>query len=264
MSAWRRRGSQPSAACQQLRAGGSHPPHQISQQEGQGPRAAPPALAEPLHERVRSRARAWAGAGASSEVISWLLDGYRLPWARAPPRPFNLGVSCRKADAEQRAWLVEEVARLQNIGAIRPATTFKYVSKAFLVRKPTAVGRPRKWRLIIDLRPINRHLRALSCRYETLRRLCTMAREGDWMVSLDLEDGFYAIGVAEPDQKFLTFTLDGLGSFSSTALPMGLSASSYAFTKVVRTFVRALRSPLAPTTVPAAPAMSARTYRTFS
>ena len=251
MSGRRRRGTQPPVASRQLRAGGNHPTKQPGHQEGGA--VPPPTTAaaaaitpEPLHGRVRARVRAWAEAGASADVVSWIADGYRLPWARAPPQPFNMGTSCRRADAAQRAFLATEVERLTSIGAIKPAICHKYVSRAFLVPKP---GQKGKWRLIIDLRPVNRHLRHLSCRYETLRRLCRMARKGDWCLSLDLQDGFYAVGIAERDQRYLTFTLDGIGSFSFTALPMGLSASPYVFTKVMRTFVRALRAPLAPTEV---------------
>lgn len=68
------------------------------------------------------------------------------------------------------------------------------------------------------------------------------------MVSWDLRDGFYAVGIAEEDRDYLTIEVSGFGLLRFAALPMGLTCSPFVFTKVIRTFVRALRGspPLAP------------------
>lgn len=197
-----------------------------------------------LRNRVRERLAAWASAGAGTEELTWLKHGYRLPWARERPRPFHQGVSCKGATPAQQQFLSTELQRLVDAGAVEAAPPgARYVTRAFLVPKP---GRTDAWRLVIDLRWVNQHLRRLRCRYETLRRLSSLAREGDWMVSLDLQDGFYAVGIHPEDRQYLTFEVEGYGVLQFAALPMGLSCSPYVFCKVMRTFVRALRSPLAP------------------
>ena len=197
-----------------------------------------------LRNRVRARRAAWASAGASTEELTWLRDGYRLPWARERPRPFHQGVSCKGATPAQQQFLRTELQRLVDAGAVEAAPDdARYVTRAFLVPKP---GRKDSWRLVIDLRWVNQHLRRQRCRYETLRRLSSLARDGDWMISLDLQDGFYAVGVHPEDRPYLTFQVEGFGPLQFAALPMGLSCSPYVFCKVMRTFVRALRSPLAP------------------
>ena len=197
-----------------------------------------------LWRRLAARLPAWASAGASRLEQNWLAEGVRLPWIRTPPPPFHQGVSGRNLTDAQRDCLRVELQRGLLSGALRPATTLRYVTKVFLVPKGD------KWRVVFDLRHINSFLRKLTCRYETLKRLRTLAKKGDYCVSLDLTDGFHHIPMAEADQKYLTFEVEGLGAFQWAALPLGLSMSPYVFTKLMKTFVRALRAPLAPTLDP--------------
>ena len=185
-------------------------------------------------------------------VQRWLREGYRLPWANGcKPLPFSQGVSLSGSTPEQRAWLGTEVQRLFDVGALEAATSDQYVTKAFLVEKKGATpDAPKKWRMVVDLRHINRHLTPLSCRYETLKRLHHLARRGDYMFSLDITDGFYAVAVHPADRQYLTVHLDGIGLVQFAALPMGLSASPWVFTKVMRSFVQACRAPLAAGSTP--------------
>ena len=136
-----------------------------------------------LRHRLARRLGAWESAGASSHVLSWLREGMRLPWMREPPAPFHQGQSLVGASTEQRAFLLPEMQRLMDKGALEPATSDRYVTRCRLVPKP---GTPGKWRLVIDLRWVNKFLRKQPCRFETLKRLSRLATKGDWLWSLDL------------------------------------------------------------------------------
>jgi len=180
---------------------------------------------------------AWQAAGAGREVLRWLKHGYSLPWQDGrKPLPFNKGVSLDNLDSLQQQWVRREIQRMFNIGALETATSAEFITKAFLVEKPTAPGQPKKWRIVVDLRWVNSHLNRLSCRYETLRRLHHLARPRDWLLSLDIQDGFYTVPVHPADRKYLTIHIAGLGMVQFASLPMGLSASPYVFTKVMRSF----------------------------
>jgi hypothetical protein len=135
-----------------------------------------------------------------------------------------------------------ELQRLLNSGALEPASSDRYVTRAFLVDKP---GQPGKYRLVIDLRWVNKHLRAQTMRMETLKSLRHLAQEGDFLFSLDLADGFHCVPVHQNDRQYLTIHVDGYGLMQFAALPFGLSASPFVFCKVMRSFVAALRAPLA-------------------
>lgn len=195
-----------------------------------------------LRHQPASRLAAWASAGASSVVLSWLRDGMRLPWLHGPPQPFHQGVSLRGLTPQQTDYLRPELQRLFNTGALEPATSDRYVTRCFLVPKP---GQPNKWRLVIDLRYVNLHLRKQSTRMETLKSLRHLAQSEDYLFSIDLQDGFNCVPVHPDDRKFLTVHVEGFGLMQFAALPFGLTSSPYAFCKVMRTFVQALRAPLA-------------------
>eukprot|EP00873_Tetraselmis_striata_P001700 jgi/Tetstr1/421964/TSEL_012863.t1 len=45
--------------------------------------------------------------------------------------------------------------------------------------------------------------------YETLKHLRHLARAGDWFVSMDLADGYYALGIREEDRDFFTVNYRG-------------------------------------------------------
>ena len=200
-----------------------------------------------LYLKPHQNRAAWESAGASVQERSWLESGVRLPWLRCPPGRFNQGPSCSRASAAQLDFLQSELQRGLLSGALEPATSDRYVTRILLAPKGD------KWRICFDLRHINKFLRPLTCRYETLRKLSMLARKGDYMISLDLKDGFYHFRVHPDDRQFLTFHVAGLGTFQYAVLPFGLSISPYVFTKLMRTFVRALRAPLAPAAAPPQP-----------
>jgi len=196
-----------------------------------------------LRNRVRRRALAYAECGASSEVLKWILNGYPLPWAGQKPQPFHQGTSCQNLTEGQSTFMTTELQRFLDVGCLEPAVSARWVTRAFLVPKP---GRTDAWRLVSDFRWLNRYLRKQKCRFETLKRLASLARQNDWMISLDLQDGFYAVSIRPEDRPYLTIDIAGFGLFQFAALPMGLSCSPYVFCKVMRTFVQTLRAPLAP------------------
>eukprot|EP00873_Tetraselmis_striata_P014827 jgi/Tetstr1/435091/TSEL_024059.t1 len=86
------------------------------------------------------------------------------------------------------------------IGAWELGRCDKRVSGIFLVPKPGT----NKWRLIIDLRELNKWCKTLKMSYETLKHMRHLARACDWFVSMDLADGYYALGIWEEDRDFFT------------------------------------------------------------
>lgn len=159
---------------------------------------------------------------------------------------------------QQSEFLEKEVARCFQTGAweAAPPSERTHICRVHLVPKKTPAGEPQKWRCVVDLRPTNSFCRQSSCKYETLRVLQRLARQGDWMISWDLKDGYHAVGIQPDFRRFMTFALPPApGSPPGTppryircaALPFGWLASPYIFTKVMRVMVRMLRAPQAAT-----------------
>eukprot|EP00873_Tetraselmis_striata_P006395 jgi/Tetstr1/426659/TSEL_016929.t1 len=92
------------------------------------------------------------------------------------------------ATPAQLEFMDGELARFLAVGAWERGYCAKWVSRLFLVPKPGT----NKWRLIIDLRPLNRYCETRDLSFETLSHLRNLARPGDYMLQMDLEDGFYA------------------------------------------------------------------------
>eukprot|EP00873_Tetraselmis_striata_P034560 jgi/Tetstr1/454824/TSEL_041704.t1 len=128
-------------------------------------------------------------------------NGVRISFKNGPPAPFNQGVSMEDATPDQLRFTDEELARFLASGAWEKGHGLRWVSRLFLVPKPGV----NKWRLIIDLRPFNRYCEGRSMSFETLTRLChVLARPDDYMLSMDLQDGFYAVGIAPEDRDYFT------------------------------------------------------------
>ena len=71
---------------------------------------------------------------------------------------------------------------------------------------------------------------------ETLLGVRNLTRKGDYMFIINVQDGFYALGINPVDRDY--FTLNLRGQFYKLAgLPMGWSLSPYYFCKMTLTFV---------------------------
>jgi hypothetical protein len=127
-----------------------------------------------------------------------------VPWLPCgPPPPFNDGISCQRLPKDQDDFLKEEIVRLTAKGVLKPIEYSRWVSRAFLEPKPGG------WRLVIDLRTINKFCQQRSMKMETLRHLRFIAKPGDHWVSFDLKYGFYALAIHPKDMEAFTVNLDG-------------------------------------------------------
>eukprot|EP00873_Tetraselmis_striata_P020626 jgi/Tetstr1/440890/TSEL_029162.t1 len=143
--------------------------------------------------------------------------GARIPFKSAPPAAFHQWTSMEDATHDRLRFMDGEMARLL-VGA---------------------------WRLIINLRPLNRYREERNVSFETLARLRYLARPGDCMLSMDLHDGFYAVGIAPENRDYrLCFTVDYRGKlYRLPRLPMGWSLSPYYFCSLTAAFNRHPRRP---------------------
>ena len=152
------------------------------------------------------------------------------------------------ATRDQIMFMDNEVQRMVDIGAWEEGRRSTWISPMFLVPKPGS----NKWRVIIDLRFLNRYCRDFSIKYETLKKLKNLAQKNDYCFSLDLADGYYCLGIREVDRDF--FTVNYRGRLLRLAcLPMGWNASPYVFCMLMQPLVRYLRSPLLATGLPIVP-----------
>lgn len=164
----------------------------------------------------------------------------RVPSPESVPRFCNKET---KLTAEESAAWHELRDELVLLGVLEPASSLEHVAAAFLVPKKTQSSK-RKYRLIIDERPINIYdHEETKCTFQDLRTVQQDMQRGAFMSSADLEHGYYALGIHPEDRKFFTFCLEGQ-AWQYTCLPFGWSLSPRIFSSAMAEVTRALRQRL--------------------
>lgn len=182
--------------------------------------------------RVRHCVDAWERIGAGPTVLNWIKYGYRLPFVQQLRPFFHRPLTFNPQEVQA---LEEIKAKLLELGVVELTDDTSFVSRSRL--EPKKDG---GFRLIVDLRHVNDHLVSQPCKYETLQELRHLVQDQDWMISCDLANGYYHMGLHPEHRRFITTVINGT-VIRFCALPFGLSTAPRVFTKFMRPMVAALR-----------------------
>ena len=178
----------------------------------------------------------WEKMGASGWALRVLRTGFRIVWQGPKPllsrRPVVFptpGLPTAVAVLDQE---VESLLSKGAISQVLNCQTPGYYCRLFAVPKHTGGFRP-----VLDLSPLNRHLKHIKFKSETIQSVRKAIQYNDWAVSLDLSDAFFHVPVHSQDQKWLRFVWKNT-TYQFNVLPFGLSQSPWAFTRMVRELVR--------------------------
>ncbi|KAI2644567.1 Transposon Ty3-G Gag-Pol polyprotein [Labeo rohita] len=175
--------------------------------------------------------------GISAWVLSTVQIGYRIQFFRHPPR-FN-GVVFTSVKPELMHVLSQELQTLLSKEAIEhvplPEIESGYYSRYFLVPKKDGGLRP-----ILDLRGLNRSVKALKFKMLTVKTVVTQIQHHDWFVTIDLKDAYFHIEILPQHRKFLRFAFGGK-AYQFRVLPFGLALSPRTFTKCMDAALAPLR-----------------------
>ena len=95
----------------------------------------------------------------------------------------------------------------------------------------------------MDLRQLNLLFHPTAIHFESLNWLAHNApRDTIAGASLDLADGYFHLKVHPTLRRLMRFNING-EEYECTALPMGWSLAPYAFTRVMRVLISAIRAP---------------------
>ncbi|KAJ1135528.1 hypothetical protein NDU88_001967 [Pleurodeles waltl] len=108
-------------------------------------------------------------------------------------------------------------------------------SRYFLIPKVDGRLRP-----ILDLRILNLFLKQEKFKMLTLAQVLLMLNEGDWMVSVDLQDAYFHVPIVKSHRKYLRFVV-GSQHYQFAVLPFGLTSAPRVFTKVMAVVAAHLR-----------------------
>jgi hypothetical protein len=165
--------------------------------------------------------------------MDWIDNGYMPSWEIAAPAPIE---SPNTPSAfEHKKFVSGAIKEMVEAGALtrlprgqRPTV----VSPIGVVPKPHSD----KFRLVINMRYVNKHLANMVFKLEGLAVLADIAEKGDHSVSYDLKSGYYHVGLHPVTQRFVGIKWEGV-YYVYTCLPFGLSKAPWVFSKVTREIV---------------------------
>ena len=181
-------------------------------------------------QRLSYFSKVWRDAGADPELQLLIKEGHRIPFQHGPP-PCTLPTPDLETKLSQEKMHVirQEISNLLAKGAIRTVSpeeaieTPGHYSKIFAVPKPGG-----KWRVVINLKPLNEFVKKETFRMETARDVRSLLKPGDFGAVIDLTDAYCTVKLHEASRKFCRFIVDGT-IYEYVALPMGLTCSAQIF-----------------------------------
>jgi hypothetical protein len=166
-------------------------------------------------------------------ILDWIDKGVQLLFVTVPNKSFHVNP---RFSVTHRNFIRKELRDLLAKGAVSVCRSKPHFICALNV-VPKKGG---KLRLIINLRPLNRHIRLSSFRNEDIRTKIDLINYGDQLCTIDLRDYFYHVPVHPTSRKYLGFMFENT-CYHWNVLPFGLNLSPYYCAKVIRPVIAFLR-----------------------
>ena len=183
----------------------------------------------PVGGRLSHFAHFWEQNVQDTWALEVVRQGYALEF-EGPPPTFQ-GVRVTRANGDRARFLREEIQSLLLKNAIERVPPGEveegFYSTFFLTPKKEGT-----WRPILNLKPLNAHLRSPTFKMETLRSVVRAVDPGDWMASIDLKDAYLHVPVRKSHHKYLRFAFEGV-SYQCKVLMFGLKTGPFVWTKIL-------------------------------
>lgn len=173
----------------------------------------------------------WETISDNTTVLHWIREGVKLPFST---KPDNFYFNNRQFTALEAEFIDKEVSRLQKSGCIVQCRNPRFVSPINVVPKKQG------FRLVSDLRHLNKHISPPSFVYESIEDVLKITNVNEHMVTWDLEQGFHHIPIHPEYSDYLCFKWKN-AFYKWTVTPFGGNFSPYYFCKTVREVVKHLR-----------------------
>ena len=158
-----------------------------------------------------------------------LREGYRILFSRGPPLSDQpLPMPSYSPSSIRGKALEKEFLDLLHKRAIEQAPqTPGFYSRLFVVQKDSG-----SWRPIIDLSTLNTFIVSQRFHMETPQSVLRSIRQGDWMISLDLQDAYLQVPIHPESRRYLRFTMGGV-PYQFRVLCFGLTTAPQVFTRLM-------------------------------
>ena len=161
-----------------------------------------------MRHRLRTKVEVWERLGACAMVLGWVTRGYDL-WFNTPCPPMR--TSNQPSCFEPRAQFefvdnsIKELLARGVIGKWDP----EWGSPMVISPLKVVDKKGNKFRLILDLSKLNRHLRFPKFKYDSVKSVAKVFDQGDWLFSWDLKDGYWHTDLHESAWTYMCFEWEG-------------------------------------------------------
>ena len=115
------------------------------------------------------------------------------------------------------------------------------MNNVFLREKSNSTEKDKKFRMILNVKELNKHVLSQHFKMETLDTCIQMMHENCFMASLDLKDAYFSIPIDEKSIKYFEFNFHGT-TYAFRSLPQGFKDSPRVFTKIMKPVLAHLRN----------------------
>ncbi|MEW8544182.1 MAG: reverse transcriptase domain-containing protein [Candidatus Thiodiazotropha sp.] len=186
-----------------------------------------------MKDNLRTNLTTWKTIGTSDTVLDWIKYGVRFPLIQ-DVQEFEF--SNQTFSKKEEVFLENEISELLLLGCIDIATSKpKCVSPISCVPKKNG-----KLRLVTDLRHLNSYTSPPKVKYEDINTVIKVVKPKDFMITTDLQNGFFHTPVHTEHQTLLGFKFKSV-YYTWSVLPFGHNCSPFYFTKTLRPVVTYLR-----------------------
>ena len=174
----------------------------------------------------------WRNLTRDRAVLAWV-GGVELELLEIPPfPPLEVEYHLEKSQQVHLDKLVSELlAREIAVECFRP----RHIAGLFLRPKPEG-----KFRLIIDLSPLNHFIQNERFKQDNLNSALNMVEKGDYMCKVDLKNAYYSVPVHAQSQPYLAFKWKGK-TYMFKRLCFGLKSAPRIFTKIMKPVLEFMR-----------------------
>ncbi len=164
----------------------------------------------------------WRNIGAPDFVCGWIQDGAPLLFRdRLPNKRFQHN---RVFEPKAKQFVTNEIRRLCAEGFLRESLDKPHC----ILPLQVAPKKSGDFRLIMDCQHVSSFLQVPAFKQRGIHDVVDLIQPGDKLMTIDLKDGFFHIGVQFSHQRFLGLCWQGK-FYVWTVLPFGLALSPYYF-----------------------------------
>ena len=187
--------------------------------------------------RISKCLESWNRITTDKWVLGVAENGYKLQFTEMPKTPFH-GKN-PPADATAKLILDKEAKAVIDKGAaiIVEHSPFE-ITSGYFARPKKEQG---KWRPIVNLKYLNKHLRKVSFKMTTVADIRNSIQPDYYFVSIDLTDAYYSVPLHESAWQYVRFVWNGK-VYEYHVLLFGLAPSPRVFTKMVTAAVKFLKA----------------------